>query len=266
MKIPYKFLSFIILLFVFSCKTKDITPPCKLSVIDRANNNKHTYTYGTDGKINQMIREFDGNGSGKISTYIFTFTYDAAGLLSKSTWILNGKADGSETYSYTNGKVTKVSFVYTDGTKGINNIKYDASGNITEFTYEFGDPNIDGKAYYEYDANNIMIKRGYADLSGNKYFEVIIKPTGVAKSPEQLLNNYGLPYDVLTGFSYAKAVGKEGTIYESFSADNNGKLVSDGKGKTTATKTNASGYIIEHTTTDDTNNSNTEKFILIDCN
>jgi YD repeat-containing protein len=267
MKTLHKLLTLAFLLIaVTACKDVTPTPPCKLSAIDRGNANKHTYTYDASGKISQMTREFDGTGAGTISKYVYTFTYDATGLLTKSSIKLDGKEYGIETYSYTNGKISKVTYTNTDGSKGINNLKYSTAGQITEFTYETGDPNYDGKQYFEYDANGIMTKRGYADLQGNKYFEVVIKPVGVAKSPEQLLTNNGLPFDVLTGFSWQTAEGNVGTVYESFYADQDGKLVSDSKEKITAVKTNSQGYIIENTTTDAANKSNTQRFTLTDCN
>ncbi len=266
MKNQIKLLTLLFTLLIFSCKKEDVVPPCKLSTIERGNGNKHVYTYDAIGKITAMVREFDGSGSGKILKYVYTFTYDGSGLLSKSTWTLDGKADGSETYAYSNGKISKVSYVYVDGSKGTNNIKYDAASRITEFTYETGDPNFEGKNYYEYDANGIMTKRGFADLQGNKYFEVVIKPIGMAKSPETLLANNGLPYDVLTGFDWQIAEGNIGTVSEVFYADNDGKLVPDGKDKMTDVKVNAQGYIIESTSTDAANKSNIQKFTLVDCN
>ena len=253
---------------IISCKKEDTTPPvetCKLTNIDRGNGNKHTYTYDATGRISTMIREFDGTGSGTISKYVYAFTYDGAGLLTKSTYTLDGKAGGIETYTYTNGKITKVNFTDTEGTKGVNNVKYDAASRIIEFTSETGNPDNDAKAYYEFDANGIITKRGYADLQGNKFFEVVIKPVGVAKSPEQLLAKYGLPYDLLNGFSWQAAEGKEGTVSEVFFADANGKLVSDSKDKITAVKTNTKGYITESTSVDDANKSSTQRFTMADC-
>jgi YD repeat-containing protein len=121
------------------------------------------------------------------------------------------------------------------------------------------------KHTYTYDANGIITKRGFTDLQGNKYFEVVIKPVGLVKSAEQLLINNGLPFDVLSGFSWQVADGNVGTVYESFFADNDGKLVSDGKEKITALKTNSQGYLIENTTTNDVNKSYTQLFTLVDC-
>lgn len=256
-----------LLITVAACQDhRTPTPPCKVSVIDRGNGNKHTYTYDANGKITQMTREFDGTGSGKISTYIYSFTYDASGLLIKSAIKLDGKEYSTETYSYYYSQISKVTYVNADGSKGINNLKYNAAGQITEFTYETGDPNSDGKQYFEYDANGIITKRGFADLQGNKYFEVIINPVGIVKSPEQLLVKSGLPFDVLSGFSWQVAEGNVGTTYESFFADQDGKLVSDGKEKITDVKTNSQGYLIENATIDAANKSSIQRITLMDCN
>lgn len=268
MKTTIKFLTLFTTLLVFSCKKEEATPieTCKVSVIDRGNGNKHIYTYDANGRVATMTREFDGSGSGNISKYVFTFTFDNAGLLTKSVWTLDGKADGSEIYTYTNGKISKVNYTYTDGSKGTNNIKYDAAGNIIEFTYETGDPNSDAIQYFAYDTNNIQIKHGFQGFDGTIFFEVQTKPIGLTKSPEQLLTKSGLPYDVLTGFSWASAQGGAGTIFETFILDNNDKLVSDGKEKLTATKVDSKGYISESTSTDDNGGNVTSKFILQDCN
>ena len=254
------------LLTVSSCKKdEDPEPPCKLSAIDRGNGNKHAYTYDASGKITQMAREFDGTGSGNISKYVYTFTYDAAGLLTKSTYTLNGKPNGSETYAYTNGRVSKATFESVDGTKGMNNIKYNSAGRITEYTFEVGDPATDGKQYFEYDANGVITKSGFADLKGNKFFEVLVKVVGMSKSPENLLANNGLPYDVLTGYSWGVAEGGVGTTYETF-YEEDGKLVSAGIDKITDVKTNAKGYLTEWTIEDAAKVSTKQQFTLADCN
>ncbi len=249
-----------------SCKKDEaVTPPCRLSAIDRGNSNVHTYTYDANGKVTTMARDFDGSGSGKIDKYVYTFSYDATGLLTKSTWTLNAKADGSETYTYSSGKISKVTYTYTSGSKGVNNIKYNASGLMTEFSFEAGDPNTDGKQYFEYDANSIMTKRGFADLKGNKFFEVVTKPVGVAKSPEALLAIGGLPHDVLSGTPWQVAEGGVGTVSEAYFADASGKLVLDSSGKITDAKTNTQGYLTENTYTEGTSKT-TQKFTITGCN
>ena len=264
-----KLLTIALTLLIFSCKKDEVTTPadtCKVSVIDRGNNNKHTYTYDAAGKVATMTREFDGSGSGKISKYVYTFTYDNAGLLTKSTWTLAGVPNGSETYTYTAGKISKVSFKDVDGNAGTNNIKYDEAGRIVYFSVETGDPNADYIQYFTYDTNGIATKKGIKGFDGSVYFEVVIKPVGVAKSSEQLLSKYNLPYDVLTGYSWSVNQGDVGTIYESFLPDSNGKLVSDGKEKVTAVKLDTKGFIAEITLVDDAKVSSMERFTLMNCN
>lgn len=263
------YLLLILFLAISSCKKEDVVPAdtCRLSVIDRGNGNKHTYTYDANDRITTMTREFDGSGSGVISKYVYTFTYDAAGLLSKSTWTLNGVADGSEIYSYTNGKVSKVNYQYADGSKGVNNLKLDASGNILEFSYEPDDKSYHDIQYFEYDANGITTKRGVKDASsGFVYFEIRTKSSGIAKSPEQYLTTKGLPYDVLTGFSWATNIGTEGTSAEVFILDDNGVLVSDGVDKTTSVKKDNKGNVLEITYENADKSISKSTFTLTNCN
>lgn len=264
-----KLLTIAFVLLIFSCKKDEVTTPadtCKVSVIDRGNNNKHTYTYDAAGKVATMSRDFDGSGSGKISKLVYTFTYDNAGLLTKSTWTLAGVPNGSETYIYTSGKISKVSFKDVDGNAGTNNIKYDEGGRIIYFSYETGNPDDTVIQYFAYDVNGIQIKHGYKGFDGSIYFEAVIKPVGVAKSAEQLLSKYNLPYDVLTGFSWSANRGDVGTVTEIFAMDNDGKLISTGTIKVTATKLDSKGFIAEMTTIDDAKVSSTERFTLMNCN
>ncbi len=260
----------ILLTVVLSCKKEADPAPvdtCKLATIDRGNNNKGSYTYDAQGRITQMAREFDGDGSGTIARFVYGFTFDGAGLLTKSTITLDGKAYGTETYTYTNGRISKVAYTNADGSKGGNSISYNAAGQITTFTYETGDPNNDGKQYFEYNTDGVMTKRGFADLQGTFFFELRLKPVGKVTSPEQLLAKHGLPYDVLTGFSWSLAQGREGSTDEVFVQDDKtGKLASIGTDKTSIVKTNTKGYLTEITSVDDTNASSTQKFTLTDCN
>ena len=264
-----KLLMLALLFLIFSCKKDEVTTPadtCKVSIIDRGNGNKHIYTYDATGKVATMSREFDGSGSGNISKYVYTFTYDNAGLLTKSVWTLNGKPDGLETYTYTSGKISKVSAKDAAGNSITNNIKYDDAGRINYFSYETGDPSSDLIQYFTYDSNGIATKKGFKGFDGSIYFEVVIKPVGLAKSPEQLLSKYNLPYDVLTGYAWSENQGNVGTIYESFEPDSKGKLVSSGQEKVTAVKLDAKGYIAEITSVDDVKVSSTERYTLTNCN
>ena len=102
-------------------------------------------------------------------------------------------------------------------------------------------------------------------MKGNKFYEVITKAVGLAKSSEALLINNGLPYDVFTGYSWGVAEGGVGTTYEVF-FDDDGKLVSAGIDKTTDLKTNSKGYLTEWTIVDAAKASTTQRFTLTDCN
>lgn len=269
MKTTTNFFAFLMIIFFFSCKKDEVTPPadtCKVSVIDRGNGNKHTYTYDATGKVATMAREFDGSGSGKISKYVYTFTYDNAGVLTKSVWTLDGKDNGSETYTFTNGKISKVNFKGVDGSAGVNNVKYDDSGRISYFSIETGDPNSDLIQYFSYDSNGIQTKHEYKGFDGTVYFETVTKPVGVSKSCEQLLGKYNLPYDVLTGYSWAVNVGGVGTTIESFAPDANAKLVSVETIKVTSVKVDSKGFISEAVSIDDAKVSSTQRYTLINCN
>jgi YD repeat-containing protein len=257
-------------LSLFSCQDHlaPLTPDsCQLAAIDRGNGNKHTYTYDASGRVSQMTRDFDGTGSGKISRYVYTFTFDAAGLLTKSTWTLDGKPAGSETYAYTTGRISKVTYANADGSSGTNAIKYNPAGQITEFTYDDGDPANFFRGYFDYNADGITTKLGYDDGQGNVFYEVMYKPVGKVTVPEALLTKRGLPYDVLTGVSWQTAIGGIGSTYEEFAPDDKtGKLISVGTGKTTVVKTNANLYLTESTILDNTNTSTTQVFTLAGCN
>ena len=264
-------LCFLLLISLFACQDHIDPAPtdtCKLTAIDRGNNNKHSYTYDTQGRITQMTREFDGSGSGTISRYVYVFTFDGAGLLTKSIITLDGKPYGTETYTATNGRITKAAYTNVDGSKGTNNITYNTAGQITEFSYETGDPNSEGKQYFTYNTDAVMTERGFTDLAGTlTFFKIVYKPVGKVTSPEQLLAKRGLPFDVLTGFSWSATVGGLGSAYEVFFLDDKtGQFVSGGTGKTTVMKTNAKGYLVENTSVDDTNESSTQTFTLTDCN
>ena len=256
-------------LSIWACQDHDMGPSpdtCKLTAIDRGNLNKHIYAYDSQGRITTMTREFDGDGSGTVSAYVYTFTYDGAGLLIKSTWTLDGKPAGSETYTYTNGRIGKVAYDNGGGDTGFNTIRYNAAGQMSEFTYETDNHANDAKQYFAYNAEGVMTKRSFSDLQDNKFFEVVVKPMNTVKAAEALLATHGLPYDVLTGIPWAVAYGGLGTTDEFFEADATGKLVSGGTSKTTAPQTNAKGYLTEITFTDQAGQSSTERFTMTDCN
>ena len=203
---------------------------------------------------------------GDQGTYVYTFTYYAAGLLNKSTWTLDNKDDGTETYTYTNGQITKVNYKYASWDQGVNNIKYDAAGNILEFSYEPEDKSYHNIQYFEYDADGVFTKHGYKDVGGSIYFEAIRNPTKSVKSPENYLKAHGLPYDVLTGFSWSTNMGGEGTTIESFNYDEKGTKTSAGVPKTKGIKLDSKGYLSEITYESADKTVTKSTFTLAGCN
>lgn len=256
------------LLFVFnSCKKNDLPhPDCKLTAIDRGTGNKHAYTYDASGKVTKMHREFVA-GPGPALQFEFTFTYNSAGKVIKSDAKLDGAIYGVSNFIYSGGRLLKVNYTLADGSAGVNNFRYNAAGLLIESTDESGTP-ADSKQYFEYNAQGIMTKRGASDLAGNKFFEIITNPVGVAKSPEQLLLAHGLPYDVLTGMPWQIAEGKEGTTFDSYApGPPAGGLVLVGTGRITHTILNPKGYIIESTGDDGSSESSiTSRYTLMGCN
>jgi hypothetical protein len=251
-------------LSLFSCGSIDIfSSKCKLEKIDRGNGNVHTYSYDSKGKITQMKREYDGTGLGNTSTYVYTMSYNADGLLSKSSWTLNSIQNGVETYEYLNNQVSKATFEYTDGTKGVNKLKYNAEGRLVEAITEIaGSPESDSKQYFEYNSAGILIKRGYADLKGNVFFEARETIVGSLKHPESLLIKAGLPYDILSGLPWQTTTGGIGSESDVFFPNDDGKLVSDGISKTTAFTINKKKYL---TSISDDYSPKPQVFTMIEC-
>lgn len=267
----FKSIVFCLLLLNFvGCTDHDIDPntpdSCKLTVIDRGNGNKPTYAYDAQGRITQMTRAFDGTGAGTTTAYMYALTYDGDGRLTKSVITQDGNPNGTELYTYANGRISKVDFTSADGDKAVYSIKYNAAGQITEFAYDTGDPDESGKDLFEYNADGVTTKHSIVDTQGNVLYESRFKPVGKVTSPEQLLAKHGLPYDLLTGYSWAVAEGDVGSTGEFFKADDAGQLVPAGTDKITSIKTNAKGYLIEDTSVDDTDATLNRKFILEGCN
>ena len=256
-----------IVLAFSSCKKNDFPHPyCKLIAIDRGTGNKHAYTYNAQGKITKMDRDFIA-GPGPALKFEFLFTYSAGGLLIKADAKLDGANYGTSNFIYAGGRLSKVNYTRADGTTGVNNFKYNGAGLIIESTDESGTP-ADSKQYFEYNNQGIMTKRGAADLAGNKFFEILTTPVGVAKSPEQLLLAHGLPYDVLTGMPWQIAEGKTGTTFETYApGPPAGNLVLLGTGTITNAVVNSKGYIIESTGNDGSEESSvTSRYTLMGCN
>lgn len=256
----------IISTFFNACRKIDFPPSnCKLAAIDRGTGNKHQYTYNSAGKVIRMDRDFV-TGPGGISKFVFNFTYNSAGLLINQSTTIDGAPYGTANFVYTGARVTRVNYSLADGSTGVNNITYNGRGLISAITDESGSP-ADGRQYFEYDAQGIMIKRGVADLAGNKFFEVITTPSGFAKSPEQLLLAAGIPFDVLTGMAWQISEGKQGTRFDVYAPNPmTGSLELVNTGQTTNVILNARGFILESTSGSAGEGMITSTYTLTGCN
>lgn len=254
-----------------SCTNKSIDnsqpviPGCRVSAIDKGPTDRHTYTYDGQGRITRMTRATDG-GSGTIQQYVYTFTYDNVGRLTNSSWTVGGKADGTAQYTYDNGRIAKANVMYADGKTAISIIRYFVNGRTSEYTTESNRPNGSGKRYFEYDANGIIVKSGFSDLKGVRFFEVITKPVGQMKLPEQLLVKNGPPFDVLTGLPWQETIGGVGTTVDTYiSNSSTGQLVLAYTGTTTAVQTNTQGFLTDLTVTDQDKKTYPQKYTLTNC-
>lgn len=256
-----------VLVFAASCKKMDHYPhqECKLVSIDRGTGNTHAYTYNTAGKVASMAREFVA-GPGTTLHFNFEMNYNSSGQLSNVTADLNGSPYGNSQFVYNGGRLTRVNYSLADGTNGMNNITYNASGLISSITDESGTPN-DIKQYFEYNNQDIMTKRGMSDLAGNIFFEIRTNPVGFAKIPEQLLIAHGLPYDLLTGMPWQVAGGRQGTTGEIYEADpNTGNLVLVANAATTGVTLGPRGFIVAVSGWEGSpENSFTSSFVIEGC-
>jgi YD repeat-containing protein len=248
-------------LTALSCKEKNNDPApdtCKLSTSPSVK--KLTYN---NGRVSTLTTEgYDGNTTVIV---LSTFTYDATGKLTKTVYTVNGNPNSEETYTYTDGRITRVNFSGPNSPMGLNNLSYDAAGRLARYTVEVGGK-LQYAQTYTYNANGVLTEQAVVDGQGSAFFKTVIKPIGNVKSPEQLLINQGIPYLIPTGDPLVAAEGNIGTVKDYFSVDDTGKLVPVGSEKTTALKTNAKGYLTELTTADpDGKNPSTVNYTLADC-
>lgn len=257
-------------LLVGSCQT--ITPiaplplhSCRVIGIDKGPTNRHTYAYDSQGRVAQMIRETDEKGKiGTVRQYVYRFTYVGNQLVG-SSWTIDGKAAGTARYVYAASRIVRADLTYADGTKGTNTFTY-KTGRVSEYTTESGNPLLNGKRYFAYDANGIIVKTGFSDLRDTRFFEVLVRPTGLVRSPEQLLLEAGLPFDVLTGYPWQIAEGEVGTEYDVyFSNSTTGKLEFAYSDRTTIFQATPTGYLTEQTLQDQRKNTQTQRYILENC-
>lgn len=251
-----------ITLLVGACKNKASDPApdtCKLG----ASSTIEGLIYDNSGRVATLITEgFDGTMT--VMT-LSKFNYDAAGKLTKTVYTVDGKPNSEETYTYTDGRITRVNFSGPNSPTGINNLSYDASGHLTRYTVEIGGK-VQYTQTYAYNADGVLTERAVVGSKGETFFRTVTKPVGSVKSPEQLLVKRGVPYLIPTGAPLAVAEGGVGTVTEYYSPDASGKLVLEGSQKVSAVKANTQGYLTEYVLTDgDGKNPTTLTYTLTDC-
>lgn len=211
-------------LFATACTDHDLDPSpvnCRLTEITGAyiDGTKSTFEYDADGRVSRQIRINGEDGAD--GTFDYKHTYDASGRLIQSTIIeLDEKgevvAEGIETYTWENGHIIR--FNYQDDTdyKGVNNLTYNASGQLIGFTFEYNDPVNDSKWAYTYDANGVLTRRVLTSLDGTDLiFEARLTytTTEIIKTAFSLMPKAGQPLDLSLGRPWETNYPKnDGTI------------------------------------------------------
>lgn len=252
-----------IALLVGACKDHSNNPApdtCKLSASPGIKN----LTYDNSGRVVTLTTEgYDGTTTALV---LSTFSYDDTGKLTKTAYTtVDGKPISDETYTYTDGRITRTGFSGPNSPTGINNLSYDAAGHLVRYTVEVGGQ-VQYAQTYAYNADGVITEQAVVSSQGDVLSRTVNKPVGSVKSPEQLLVSKGVPYLLPTGTPLSVAEGGVGTVTEFYTADTSGKLVLSGSQRVLAVKTNAQGYLTEYTTTDgDGNNPTTLTYTLLDC-
>ena len=248
-------------LMALSCK-KDADPTpdtCKLTEGGQAGN----VTYNAQNRVATLTRDVYYGPTPVVQ--VSTFSYDGAGLLTKTVYTIDGKPNSDETYTVTDGRITRASFSGPNSPAGLNNLSYDAGGRLTRYTVEVGGKLLYAQNY-TYNADGVRTEFSVTDGLGVVQARTVIKPVGSVKSPEQLLTKRGLPYLIPDGTPWVIAEGGVGTVFEYYATDADGKLALQGTTKLTAQKTNAKGYLTEQTLADlDGKNPNVVTYTLADC-
>lgn len=252
-------------LLIAGCKKSNDEPTldtCKLKESDRVGK----LTYDDNGRAATMATSIYLSATATTpATVLGTLSYDGNGKLTKTIWTLDGKANSEETYTYTNGRITKINFAGPNSPTGVNNLTYDDKGRLTRYSVE---PNgqLQFAQNYAYNADGILIEKTVTDPNGGVAYKGVTKPIGSVKSAEQLAISRGLPFVMTFGDPLVVAEGAIGTVFESYSLDNTGKLTLDYTAKVTSQKINAKGYLVEQTVVDQSNSAYTQTVTLADCN
>jgi 5-hydroxyisourate hydrolase-like protein (transthyretin family) len=233
---PYiaKLLTLLLLtLLGVSCNDHAIVDPaarCQLTEIDGAfiDGLKSTFEYDANGRVSRMVRKFDN------ATYDYRFTYDTEGRLSRSVVDDLDSAGAkiatlNETYTWTNGRIARFNWEYTTGEKGVNNLTYNAAGQLIGFTTEYipADPALDTKWAYTYDTNGVLVNRLITSLDGQTtLFEAKLSYTTnqIIKTAFSLLPQAGLPVDPVLARQWEANYPKNDGVLSYYLPDSTGKL------------------------------------------
>ena len=223
-------------LFGASCNDHLVDPAtatCRLTEINGAfiDGLKSTFEYDANGRLIRQYRKFDG------IAFDYKHTYDAQGLLSRSEFTNLDDAgkvvsENTETYTWVNGKL--VQFNYDGAFKGVNNLTYNASGQLIGFTVETeNDPANNSKWAYTYDNNGVLIRRLLTSLDGTEViFEARLTytTTEIIKTVFSLMPKSGMPVDPVLGRPWESSYPKNDGTISYFLPDSTGKLELFGQG------------------------------------
>jgi hypothetical protein len=224
-------LSLILMATAFSCDKKtDIEPladTCRMTGYTAPINSKSVFDYDANGRIIHENRQVNDDIDG-IVLGDYTYTYDGSGKLTKNTYKISvsGKLlfDDTDTYTWENGKIIKST--YKDG---VNNIKYNAKGQMIEYTFESTtDPTTNAKWTYKYDANDVLIDRIITSMDGKDVFfqfKLTYTSKEIVKTPLSYMAKVGLPFDFFYTRDWEVNIPKTDGTWEYYYPDADGKLV-----------------------------------------
>jgi YD repeat-containing protein len=249
------FFSLILIATAFSCKEKTEIDPvantCRMTGYTAPINSKSTFDYDANGRIIHENRQVDDDIDG-IILGDYTYTYDGSGKLTKNTYKISvgGKLlfDDTDTYTWENGKIIKST--YKDG---VNNIKYNAKGQMIEYTFESTtDPTTNAKWTYKYDANDVLVDRIITSMDGKDvYFQFKLNYTSkeIVKTPLSYMAKVGLPFDFFYTRDWEVNIPKTDGTYEYYYPDADGKLVLKLKDTFKEIKLDSKGIVSQLVTT-----------------
>lgn len=193
------------------------TATCRLTEINGAfiDGIKSTFEYDANGRVSRQVRLFDDVG------FDYQHTYDASGLLIQSI-ITDLDSAGRkideilEKYVWTNGRITQFQWASQSGLKGVNDLTYNAHGQLIGFTIEYNDyPADNAKWTYTYDNNGVLTRRLLTTFTGDLIFEARLTYTTneFVKTALSLMPKAGLPVDPLLSRPWESVYPKnDGTI------------------------------------------------------